>query len=376
MRFSRGSYSKREIVQAGKLLRETLPEASDEVLQAFRVAHDWRAAHAYPMHRIRHELRGKIRRDGGAGLTAGRVKRMASIRRKLSTSPVSLYQMQDLAGIRAILPNTLAVQRVREMFDPDQTNHIIQRENDYILSPRDSGYRSLHLVLKFKDSSGDPAFDRQTVELQLRTQRQHAWATAVEAIGLVRNEHLKGGEGSLSWQRFFALMAGEIASYEGCALPRDVPADQDVRRAEIREIDTVINAVYELDGLNEGIAAAEHVRTSSDYFLLRFDRATRTVSVVPYVSSSVGAQAYNAVDGFGASGTDVLIEVDKVSDLKAAYPNYFLDVRQFLSFARAAVEDRQVEDHQHDTASDEPSEAEGEFSWLREYERMRFVRRP
>jgi hypothetical protein len=109
MRFSRSSYLKREIVQSGKLLRETLPEASDEVLQAFRVAHDWRAAHAYPMHRIRHELRGKIRRDGGSGLTAGRVKRMASIRRKLSSSPVSLYQMQDLAGIRAILPKILTV---------------------------------------------------------------------------------------------------------------------------------------------------------------------------------------------------------------------------------------------------------------------------
>lgn len=370
MQFIQSTYSKREIVEAGKLLRQTLTEASDEVLQAFRVAHDWRAAHAYPMHRIRHELRGKIRRSGGEGLTAGRVKRMTSVRRKLSASPVTLYQMQDLAGIRAILPDKSDVQRVRELFEPDETNHIIQRENDYILEPRDSGYRSLHLILKYQDDRGDGVYDRQTVELQLRTRLQHSWATAVEAVGLVRDEHLKGGGGSLGWRRFFELMSGEIAAYEGCSLPRNIPVDEKIRRAEIQKINEMIGAVQELDGLNEGLAAAENIRSSSGYFLLRFDRAARKVTVAPYTSPSIGARAYDAVDGFGASGTDVLIEVDKMTDLRAAYPNYFLDVRQFLAFARAAVEGCDISD----LGAEKASESGGDFAWFHEYERMRFVR--
>lgn len=370
MRFTNPTYSKRQIVEAGKLLRETLVEPTEEVMEAFRVAHNWRAAHAYPMHCVRHELRGKIRRGGGGGLTAARVKRMASIRRKLMGSPVTLYQMQDLAGIRAILPDGASVERVRGTFDEGETVHRIQRVNDYIAEPKASGYRSLHLILKFQEENGAGAFDRLTVEVQLRTRLQHAWATAVEAVGLVRGEHIKGGEGSESWGRFFALMAGEIAAHEGGAAVPGVPEDVAARRAELRAVDEAIGAIRELDGLNEGLAASEELPTVDAYFLLRFDRAQKRVTVRPYWSSLTGARAYDAADGFGASGTDVLIEVDKVADLRAAYPNYFLDVRHFLEFCWAAVEGRSFEVDAHRERTDLP-----EPTWFREYDRLRKVRR-
>lgn len=373
MQFSHSSYSKREIVAAGKLLGQRLEAATEEVREAFRIAHDWRAAHAYPMHCIRHELSGKVRRDGGKGLTAARVKRMASVRRKLAASPVSLYQMQDLAGIRAIMPDPAAVDRVAGLFAPGETSHLLQRENNYITAPRDSGYRSRHLILKFQEGGGSGPYDRQTVEVQLRTRFQHAWATAVEAVGLIRDEHIKGGEGSTGWRRFFALMAGEIAAREGTAPVPGVSEDTLIRRAELSDLDDALGAIRELDGLNEGLAATEKIVGANAYFLLRFDRASRTVTVKPYTSLLTGGWAYDAADGFGASGTDVLIEVDRIADLRAAYPNYFLDVRHFLTVARAAIGGWDLPPEAGAEAAAEPFQ-DPEFAWLRDYQRRRLIR--
>lgn len=100
--FVKPEHSKSEVVSAGKALAGPIAYGPD-AYQVFGIAHNWRAAFAFPMHAIRQDLRGKVRRGGGTGLTAARLKRMASIRRKLKSSQVSLYQMQDIAGCRAIL---------------------------------------------------------------------------------------------------------------------------------------------------------------------------------------------------------------------------------------------------------------------------------
>lgn len=104
-------FSKREIVAAGKALAGSVPW-DDDAYRVFQVAHNWREAFAYPMHRVRLELRGRISRNGGIGLTAARLRRMQSIRRKLRKGNLSLYQMQDIGGCRAILPDISKVNEI------------------------------------------------------------------------------------------------------------------------------------------------------------------------------------------------------------------------------------------------------------------------
>ena len=58
--------------------------------------------------------------------------------------------------------------------------------------------------------------------------------------------------------------------------------------------------------------------------------------------------------GFGASGTDVLIKVDRITDLRAAYPNYFLDVRQLLAVARAEISGRDLQPEAEAETAAEP----------------------
>src|SRR3546814_14420154 len=74
--------------------------------------------------------------------------------------------------------------------------------DDYIRSPKSSGYRSIHLVLKYK-SKKYPEYNNLLLEVQIRTHAQHSWATAVETVGAVLGQALKSSEGEAAWLSYF-----------------------------------------------------------------------------------------------------------------------------------------------------------------------------
>ena len=60
-------------------------------------------------------------------------------------------------------------------------------------------------------------------EIQIRSQFQHQWATAVETVGTFTGDELKFGRGSVDWLRFFALVSSFIAGLEEKAIVPDAP---------------------------------------------------------------------------------------------------------------------------------------------------------
>jgi ppGpp synthetase/RelA/SpoT-type nucleotidyltranferase len=197
-------YSKRQVVETGKLLATEIYDYKAEgVIEAFRIAHNWRDAHVRPLRLVRSELVGKLKSAQIRSPTAGRVKRMKAIRAKLKKGRLTLYQMQDVGGCRVILPTMGQVSTIISNYKAKNTKHEMIREYDYIMRPKPDGYRCCHLVFKFCGAGDDEIYNRQQIEMQVRTQLQHAWATAVEAVGLYRSEDLKAGFGNSSWLRFF-----------------------------------------------------------------------------------------------------------------------------------------------------------------------------
>lgn len=110
-----------------------------------------------------------------------RVKSPDSIAKKLEKRnlPVTFDSMiknlNDIAGVRVICPYISDIYSVRDMLlkQPDIT---LITENDYIQNPKESGYRSLHLVIEI------PVYLSQTehnvrVEIQLRTIAMDFWAS-------------------------------------------------------------------------------------------------------------------------------------------------------------------------------------------------------
>ncbi|MCA1300717.1 RelA/SpoT domain-containing protein [Stappia indica] len=334
------NHSKREIVTAGKILQERLIEEKIKiiekrrnmtVLEAFRIAHNWRDAHMRPLLRVRQELSGRIRRIEYGAVTAARMKRMASIRKKLQR-PLTLYQIQDIAGCRAILRSMKEVNKIVKFYRDGESRHFIQSEDDYISNPKSDGYRSHHIIVKFNGSGDDAIYNRQTVEVQLRTRSQHAWATAVEAVGLIRRENIKGGEGSKEWRRFFELMSAEIAYEENHPLPPTTSKNINETRDEIIHISNRIKAVTTLEKYNKAIRFADQYGpTHSNYFILQFDYDKNEVHVEPFRNYSTGSEKYISEEETHSNRNTVLVEVNRVSDLKKAFPNYFLDVREFTS---------------------------------------------
>lgn len=332
-------YSKRRVVEAGKFLKGRFTTASNDAVEAFKIAHNWRACHILPMRHLRAELAGKVRKAGGDALTAARLKRMASMRAKLRRAPYTLYQMQDIAGCRAIMADQGAVERLRELYRSD-ARHTFIGEDDYIAGPKATGYRGRHLVYRYHGQGEFAALNSnpQFVEVQLRTRLQHAWATAVEAVGMVRGEDLKGGQGSEDWLRFFALMASAIAAVEGGAVVPNTPEWESERRQEIVALERGLNALDNLESYRNAVKISEATATASPFFLIQFDPQANRVSVQG-VSAKASPTSLDLAEKSDRLNS-VLVEVDKVSDLRSAYPNYFMDVGLFAQQLRAVVTPR------------------------------------
>ena len=86
-----------------------------------------------------------------------------------------MTNLNDIAGVRVICPYISDIYSVREMLlkQPDIT---LIHESDYISEPKQSGYRSLHLVIEV------PVYLSKTehnvrVEIQLRTIAMDFWAS-------------------------------------------------------------------------------------------------------------------------------------------------------------------------------------------------------
>ncbi|WP_146113081.1 RelA/SpoT domain-containing protein [Paracoccus yeei] len=319
-------YSKREIKDAGAALRERMPY-TEEAVRTFRVAHNWRMAHALPMIREKTQL---TRLVGDNGDTAGRIKRMDSIRKKLRRSPITLDRMQDLAGIRAIVGSVDEVRRAEAWYlaRADQ----VARHDDYIASPKAGGYRSVHLIRRYAGSS--EAHQGQKVEIQIRTRLQHVWATAGEAIGALRGEDLKAGEGHAGWLRLLAIMSGHFAAMEGCPMPPGVSSNPDDRRDELRALDADLSAAEVLSkmGAHERGSSANEIA-----YLVRLDAGSNTVTIEPKPSYLEGGEGYFAQSDAGERVQSVLVSVNGLDALRRTYANYFLDVGPFLFQLRQAM---------------------------------------
>lgn len=334
-------FSKRAIERAGKVLRGRIETVDDDTLAAFEVAHNWRNAHVLPMRRLRNELSLKAKRVNPTSVTAGRLKRMKSIRRKLARLPYTLYRMQDIGGCRAIVASVGDMERVVAAY-ADETRHRLVSADDYIAAPKRGGYRSNHRVYQFVGIGDEERYRHQLIEVQVRTQLQHAWATAVEAVGLVRGEDLKGGEGDATWLRFFELMASEFAAEEGCPIVQGVPESASERRAEIIDLDAQLSAVVNLDSYIRVIHTTERVSAApGQVFMIQYDPARLEVAVRSFANFATGARRYELEEGRQSAGMDtVLVEVDRAADLRSAYPNYYLDVSMFLDRLRCVIEGR------------------------------------
>lgn len=328
---------------AARVLMKKDAAGEDERAVALALVNQWRMAHNFPLNTFQVNLRNASRSLDGAAIVAQRIKRMASIEAKLSRQPsLRLSQMQDLGGCRAVLDSIALVRELESYYlRRSRIKHELRRHDDYISDPRESGYRGVHLVYSYY-SDRNAVFNDLKIEMQLRSRRQHAWATAVETVGTFVQQALKSSMGDEEWLRFFELMASEIAISERSPVVPNTPADRARLRREIKALATRLDVVGRLQGYNGALRLVEHPELrNSDYYLLELYPEEPSITVTGFQQSDLSEAAVMYADAERAAaargGDAVLVSVGSLEVLRRAYPNYFADTAVFVNLVNAAI---------------------------------------
>lgn len=335
-RWKEPEYTRKEINAAGDVIRN--PHSSEEEKRkANQVIDNWRASHAYPLHVFYMNLRGKAGNRHDI-IVAERLKRVSSIIDKLKReSTMELYRMQDLGGCRVVLPTIAEVYSFSELFKRSRIRHEPKTPKDYIKNPKASGYRSLHLIYKFRTETPEKEIFNKypmLIELQFRTHLQHIWATAVESMGLFYNQALKSGQGDESIKKFFVLVSSLFALREGTPVVPGTPNKQEDLIIEIKKID---KKHHILDKLRAIRTVVEHetdkMPDKKGYYILQLNYKTHMLRRA-YYKPSQAEQAnsdYEYLETCKREELDiVLVRAGSFSIVKAAYPNYFMDIGEFV----------------------------------------------
>jgi RelA/SpoT family (p)ppGpp synthetase len=113
---------------------------------------------------IRHGLRDKLAEMNVKAEVSGREKKAYSIWRKMENRQISLEQLSDIYGFRVIVDGIDDCYRVLGVVHTTW-RAVPGRFKDYVSTPKQNGYRSLHTTIV------GPRHQR--VELQIRTTRMH-----------------------------------------------------------------------------------------------------------------------------------------------------------------------------------------------------------
>jgi Region found in RelA / SpoT proteins len=301
---------------------------------------EWRASFSFPMRATYLILRNAALRIDHRVIVSRRLKRMESILAKLERGVGEhgkLSTIQDIAGCRVVFP---LIDHIGAFSNTNRNiweNENFSVRNNYIVNPKEDGYRSIHAILRYKANNPRYAeWDGRKIEIQIRTHAQHSWATALEAVDLFSNQKLKWGKGEPKWQRFFTLASAVFAKYEGTPGVPNTPKDADTLREEIRALWVELDVLHKLAGWSRAVSSAEQVLSQrlapplaqpATTFLVVMDINRRELRITPYSNEEVdfanedyANQEQQIRDGYEAYA--VLVSVEDVKMLRVSGVKY------------------------------------------------------
>lgn len=335
--WTKPTHSRAQVRRAGASLRDpNLTVAERE--EALSIANNWRSSHAFPLNTCQMSLRNKALDVDPTAIVAQRVKRLPSILGKLERfDSMSLDRMQDLGGCRAVMQDVNDVYEVRERFLESRHKHVLKGRKDCIEEPASSGYRGLHLVYQYRSDRME-TWNGLLIEIQIRSALQHAWATAVETVGLFTSQALKSSQGDAEWLDFFRTMSSEIALREQAPVVPGTSTDRTALRSALRAHDESLDVLNRLGAYAATLQFTESEMKHARFILLTLNVREQQVTATGFRTQESATDAYAGEELLAAPGTDVvLVSVNSIAGLRNAYPNYFLDTARFTELLRDAL---------------------------------------
>lgn len=330
-------YSRKEIDRTGKKLLTSTDQ--NEVKEAIEKLNDWRSLHLVPLDILQQRITDFLSdNEVRPFLISRRLKRLTSIQYKLDMNPeMGLGGMQDIGGLRVVVNNVEELLHLQSLLINNSIDDFENRRMyDYVNEPKESGYRSIHFAYIYK--SDDKVYNGLRIELQIRTRLQHLWATAVETAGLYTNTSLKSSQGESEWLEFFKIVSALFSYKEKLPVARELC---EIGMKKLMVLCYKMNKTNQysdiLKALNVSVheTETEEETDNSIYYLIVIDFEDKTVGVTPFTKDqeSIASNEYAKLEEGLQDGKNaaVLVSVNKVKELRKAYPSYFLDTKEFTN---------------------------------------------
>ncbi|MDI1495696.1 MAG: RelA/SpoT protein [Cenarchaeum symbiont of Oopsacas minuta] len=331
-------HSKNKINRAGLWLTDE-HTSSQDIVNAIKILNEWRTLHINTLDLFKRkldELSTNLRINTKTS-TVYRLKRRFSIINKLKRSyaengeHMKLTRMQDIAGCRLVLADLELMNQMRCEID-EKINHLKIKEYDYIENPKDDGYRSIHLIYRHNTTTMiNKFYNGFLVEIQLRTKLQHLWATAVETVDLFTKQSLKSNNGEQDWRDFFKLVSSAFAIMEKTTLVPNTPSNENKLYSKINKLEKRLNVIKKMENWANLVESIPH-RKGRTFFLLELNVDKQSIKVKSYSKKDMehAIEDYASAEKNDNATDVVLVGINRIQELKKAYPNYFANTTEFL----------------------------------------------
>jgi ppGpp synthetase/RelA/SpoT-type nucleotidyltranferase len=313
----------------------------EEIQAARDVLSNYRLAHAFPLNAVTVTVKQRALDVNPNAVVAERRKRLPTILDKLKRHPtMSVTTMQDLGGCRVVYESVAEVDElVAVLPDLPRSKNRVTRVYDYLRGdpgPRDSGYRGVHLVYEYGASKSE--YHGLRIELQVRTQLQHAWATAVETMDLFSGSELKYGKGDPEVLRYFVLVSSLMAYEEGTTPVPGADGPAEDLTAELAELEERVGILQRLRGYESIVG--EHAKTDRRNALtLELRRREGILTVTVHETLAEAEARLTELEALDDDNLDaVLINIARISQLRDAYPNYYAETGRFKDFVASRLD--------------------------------------
>jgi len=313
------NFSNGEYVKLGERLRnnhrENLPIPMDDLekLQVLRTSYKKSLSQIFEI------LQKSIKKVNKGAIITYRVKRIDSIISKLVRNKnMQLHRIEDIAGCRCIFSNNDQVYQFKSILQKEL--FIKSDRNDYIASPKSDGYKSLHLIVQTLDKKSKP------IELQLRCEQDHNWATLVEITDIVYNSRIKelGNEPELG--RMLFLFSKGIESLENSEV------DELIDLIEKKDFIKKINSVFVQNSINVRKQWSEIDKNpAKSFYLIQVDNNNNSF-ISSYINFSQAEFAYFERFTKNRNHNIVLTHIPnaRFEQISKAYSNYTLTYHAFF----------------------------------------------
>lgn len=332
-----------EIDEAGRILARMYASGEDinQRPELTTLISRWRAVHGVPLHTFRDNFSRKV---GKNGIVAQRLKRLPTMLSKLKRlKRFGLSELQDIAGCRVIVKTPDDAFRLASDYAESRIRHVRSGYKNYISNPKVSGYRGLHLIYAYQSDRRAELNGLQT-EIQLRSELQHQWATAVETAGAFTGDNLKSGDGNTTWLRFFALMGSLIANMENAPSVPGTPLSRGRLIDEIRACDSEIGISEQLKtfrAISLGLQNFNRYKNPWVVLVMNLD-AGRTTGRLFKAEEEERAGTWfiqQELENRGNPKIEVaMLSAKSLSELRRAYPNFIADLAGFRNLVEETIE--------------------------------------